>query len=787
MTQQISPFLESKYGWNYGESGWNTGADENFLKYGYLLNNNVNGVVSALPALVNGEAYFLTTDSRFYFAVGGNWYSSPCPKWFIFKIKDSGDFWWYNGVSAVAISNPQQLSDAITTIQSSISSLGTAAYVNIEDLATQAELDIASAQAAAYTDTLRSDLSADAGSSLVGFKQAGAGAVPRTMLEKSREVVSVKDFGAACDGITDDTTAIQAAVTWANSVSSARIVIPGLCVVNSELTLTCNNLELDFSIPGVSGFYFPDSNGISITQNSRKSKVVTRNMLLITGANKTRVGFYYSYAGPENSRSPCVHYNPVLIGYDRWAGLGSNENGWLVNISLDNADRTLLDVPYVQGAENDRVNALFPAETVGILLNNCTNVHIRNPHIYIQKRGIRIQGQSEGTEISQGTLVANYRGIDIQCDSDPGNDHNIRGTHISSFDYNININNGGSVATVMHTVDGCLLFSRNDTSINPNFVHIHAYSQVNISNTYFFTAGPNGAGHTAVVFGAGSNASSLVNSEINRIGCLANIASGVDSVRVGENQIVDDGATVLVSPLIVNSGTTTIITNNTGGRRDSIAYARAVRTNGSSIQFQTGAPDPGVVSFQISDIPGAVNFLNAYGATAGNAVSLSTIGADASIDISVTPKGSGAFKPSTDNLVNLGRGSNRWGVVFAGTGTINTSDAREKQQIRELSEVERAVALRLKGLIRAFKFNDAVAEKGTAARIHFGVIAQDVKAAFEAEGLVAEDYAILCYDEWEEQQEIKDEEGNTVQEYRAAGNRYGVRYDELLAFIIGAM
>lgn len=162
------------------------------------------------------------------------------------------------------------------------------------------------------------------------------------------------------------------------------------------------------------------------------------------------------------------------------------------------------------------------------------------------------------------------------------------------------------------------------------------------------------------------------------------------------------------------------------------------------------------------------------------------------------------FYPSSDNTQRLGggAGSSRWSVVYAGTGTINTSDAREKQQIRPLNEAEQAVAVRLKSLIRAFRFNDAVAAKGDGARIHVGVIAQDVKAAFEAEGLCAEDYALLCYDEWPEQQEVVetwddefDEDGNLVrpagrrvlEEYRAAGNRYGVRYEELLAFIISAI
>lgn len=154
---------------------------------------------------------------------------------------------------------------------------------------------------------------------------------------------------------------------------------------------------------------------------------------------------------------------------------------------------------------------------------------------------------------------------------------------------------------------------------------------------------------------------------------------------------------------------------------------------------------------------------------------------------SVAQAYSGGFKPVPDNTLNLGAAAQRWATVYAGTGTINTSDEREKQDVEELSEAEKRVAVALKGLVKKFRFKDAVQAKGDAARIHVGVIAQEVVAAFAAEGLDPMRYAIICYDEWAAEEAVLDEAGAVVTPAKSAGNRYGVRYEELLAFIVSTL
>ncbi|MDR6757847.1 hypothetical protein J2Y48_003144 [Mycoplana sp. BE70] len=145
-------------------------------------------------------------------------------------------------------------------------------------------------------------------------------------------------------------------------------------------------------------------------------------------------------------------------------------------------------------------------------------------------------------------------------------------------------------------------------------------------------------------------------------------------------------------------------------------------------------------------------------------------------------RGTAIYPGDVDNGISCGAGSKRWSVVYAATGTISTSDARDKTWRGELDGAELRVAKRLSKLVGIYQWNDAIAEKGTGgARLHIGVTAQEVRDAFEAEGLDGFRYAVLCYDEWEAKIET-DEDGNQTTIFDA-GDRYGVRYDQVLVWV----
>lgn len=269
MTQQLSPWVEGAYGWNFGEGGWNTGMDSNLLKFSFLFDRNVDSIVASLPPAVNGQAHYLTTDNRLYFAVGTTYYSTSVPKWFTIILRDTGATWQFNGSTLEEIDSLLTIDSRLDSVELAISSLGSASLEDVGFFASQSALDVAVADSANYTDTLAGDLlstsSGSVGAGKVGFSN---GLVYPTMTVGSRlKELAPGIPGADPTGILDSTAAIQAWVD-ANSVivfdPSATYLLSNQITISQPKIIDQNGSTLNFQLTTQVPGYNVQSNFVRI-------------------------------------------------------------------------------------------------------------------------------------------------------------------------------------------------------------------------------------------------------------------------------------------------------------------------------------------------------------------------------------------------------------------------------------------------------------------------------------------------------------------------------------------
>jgi hypothetical protein len=198
----------------------------------------------------------------------------------------------------------------------------------------------------------------------------------------------------------------------------------------------------------------------------------------------------------------------------------------------------------------------------------------------------------------------------------------------------------------------------------------------------------------------------------------------------------------------------------------------------------------GNVTMEGSDSP-TLNFLRASATSAQASVALS----GSANQLHLKAKGNILFYPvsdngkyfafldasmyhSTDNAVSCGASTKRWSTVYAGTGTINTSDRNEKENIQDIDEKYIRLFEKLRPVTYEFI-------GGNHDRIHIGYISQEVKEAMDEVGLTDLEFAGYCRDKKTE--DVLDENGvllgtkDVLDENGEPTYRYALRYAEFIA------
>jgi hypothetical protein len=304
-------------------------------------------------------------------------------------------------------------------------------------------------------------LAGSTGSSLVGYTQGGTGAATTTVQAKLRQMVSVMDFGAVGNGTTDDTVAIQAAITATPEGGTLIFPTPTSCYLFSSLTISKAIQIIGNGFHSQTNGFFGDANwGIANGQQTGtvlRSTVSAGNYAFVIASATTDISVRFqnfALIGPgtgscnglnigETGLSPLrIVFDNILIANFvngiNWAGSYEAEARSLNLIGNSNAGilfpstNIVSDIHFYRSQFQNSAYGVQLIRGSGISFNGCVFQNNTTAGLNIAPNA---SGAVESITVEGQTWFENVGGLDLQIDTSSGT---------ASF---ININNSRSSTT----------------------------------------------------------------------------------------------------------------------------------------------------------------------------------------------------------------------------------------------------------------------------------------------------------------------------------------------------
>ena len=471
-------------------------------------------------------------------------------------------------------------------------------------------------------------------SSLVTYVPAGTGATQRTVQAKLRDVVSVKDFGAVGDGVTDDTAAIQNAINFSASINGCYVKIPsGTYKISSTLLITKSNIKIIGSggdnvhdggtgVDGATKIVWNGSAGgtmleIKTISNILNSKINGTNLIGIEFNGSNSAGIAISIISHSSGKFENLLVQDVT------------QIAYKISCLLSAA------LPEAADSQYNFFNQCFYRLVDNIAVQNATG-------FYLTSQTPTASGANTSFNIFQFCGGQNYSGIGFLLDDADNN------SFLQCKVYRIYDNN--------YAVD-----LRNSATNGNNFQELSASPAPN-------TIGVGGTNPYSIKLKgtiSGYNGNPFGNSFVN-----------LDNTNGTQPPVLDTGVNAYWS---TNNGIEfpkNFVNVATG---DTISGASLARTNTSSAyaSFMYGGSD---VVLGIQSTGGIYSFeVPSAGLRIRRTSGIGTV-TELWEDFSIL---SGNIYPTVDNNRTCGKSGNRWSAVWAANGTIQTSDQREKKDIKD--------------------------------------------------------------------------------------------------------